>query len=237
MVAEAAPYARCFLWLFCCTVRDPIYIMLHCKKAPTFTGNVLATSVIIRKTVDPLDQWDCVLEWSCRAFTGLPPHPPATWPGLWPFTVLREGGGPARSRKKPRKACDMWSPWLFTSPARSLVKHPLKGEAVSLSHRLCKAKWSTHWRVTKPVIESHRGHQFSKASLTGEPGAIVSVGASPGQVGSKRLTQWTSETVYWSEGAGPPQYITCYLHLLLGIIGDGSIPILSIDTIGHADRR
>jgi hypothetical protein len=51
----------------------------------------------------------------------------------------------------------------------------------------------------------------SKTALTGEPGSIVSVGASPGHkllppwAGSKRLTHWTSETVYWSEAAGPPQ--------------------------------
>jgi hypothetical protein len=31
-----------------------------------------------KQMVDPLDQRDFVLEWSCRAFTGLPP---ATWPG------------------------------------------------------------------------------------------------------------------------------------------------------------
>ncbi len=33
------------------------------------------------------------------------PPPPATWPGLWPVTVLRGGGGPARSRMEPGKAC------------------------------------------------------------------------------------------------------------------------------------
>jgi hypothetical protein len=51
----------------------------------------------------------------------------------------------------------------------------------------------------------------SETSLTGDPGSIVSVGASPrlkprpSLPGNKWLTHWTSETVYWSEAAGPPQ--------------------------------
>jgi hypothetical protein len=54
------------------------------------------------------------------------------------------------------------------------------------------------------------GHQRSKTSLTEEPGSFVSVGASlvreplPFKAGSKRLTHWTSETVYWSEAAWRP---------------------------------
>jgi hypothetical protein len=51
----------------------------------------------------------------------------------------------------------------------------------------------------------------SKTSVTGEPGSIVRVSASPGRT-HKRLTHWTSETVYWSEAAGPPQGSTAAIY-------------------------
>jgi hypothetical protein len=49
--------------------------------------------------------------------------------------------------------------------------------------------------------------QCSETLLTGEPGSIVSAGASPGRevlAGIKRLIYCTSETVNWNEAAGPP---------------------------------
>jgi hypothetical protein len=68
-----------------------------------------------------------------------------------------------------------------------------------------------------PIIASNQGscwgHQCSETTLTGEPGSIVSLGASLGQEllpplpGSKR----TSETVYWSEAAGPSQIHISYI--------------------------
>jgi hypothetical protein len=54
------------------------------------------------------------------------------------------------------------------------------------------------------VIQSSAGTGFL---LTGEAGSIASVSASPGREplppqGSKQLTHWARESVYWSEAAG-----------------------------------
>jgi hypothetical protein len=57
---------------------------------------------------------------------------------------------------------------------------------------------------------SHRGHHYSETALTGNPSSRVWVAPPerdllPLVTGSKRLTHWTSETVYWSEITGLPQ--------------------------------
>ncbi len=57
---------------------------------------------------------------------------------------------------------------------------------------------------------SHRCHHYSETALSGNPSSkvwVASLGRDPlpPLMGSKRLTHWTSETVYWSEIAGPPQ--------------------------------
>ncbi len=62
-----------------------------------------------------------------------------------------------------------------------------------------------NWPINGPSKQA----ECSETSLTGEPGSIVRVNASPGrkalppQAGSKRLILWTCVTVYWSEIAGP----------------------------------
>jgi hypothetical protein len=66
---------------------------------------------------------------------------------------------------------------------------------------------------------SRQGHQCSETSLTGEPDFFASVGASPGlepmppQAGSKQLTHWTSETVYWISAAGLPHHELVFLSV------------------------
>ncbi len=66
--------------------------------------------------------------------------------------------------------------------------------------------------LSELVIRDHVGvsHQWSKTLLTGDPSSKVWVhpwGANrcPPLAGSKSLTHWNSESVNWSEAAGPPQ--------------------------------
>jgi hypothetical protein len=113
--------------------------------------------------VDPLDQWDCVLERNCRASTGLTPsnltgaltgHCLArrrtceecngTGEGMW--CVIKSalhivGAKPSKAPTEGRRSC-----WLFTLLAQSLVKHPLKGGEAN----------------------ARRGYQCSETALTGE---------------------------------------------------------------------
>ncbi len=65
---------------------------------------------------------------------------------------------------------------------------------------------------TRPNDQSHRDHQCSETTLTGESRFHIStpLGIETGSLmtGSKRVTHWTSETVYeCSEIAGSPQYV------------------------------
>ncbi len=94
-----------------------------------------------KQTVVPLDQWDCLLEWSCGASTGLPPsnltgaltgHCVAKrrriykeQNGTGEKHVVCEHVSLSHHRAKPSEAPTEGrrSHWLFTSLVWSLVKH------------------------------------------------------------------------------------------------------------------
>jgi hypothetical protein len=137
----------------------------------------------MKQTVDPLHHWDCVLEWSCRASTALPPPPSNLTGALTVHCVARRR---RTCKEQNRTGEGMWYVIhrLFTSSSRSLVKHPLKADetnrqlfrlsAWSLVKRPMKGDKVSEWK-------SCWGHQCSETSLTGEPGSIVCVGAYPGR--------------------------------------------------------
>ncbi len=81
-----------------------------------------------KQTVDPLDQWDCVVVWNCWASTGFPPS------NLTRARIRDCVRRRRRSRKEwnwTGKVCDVRSSRLFTLLAQSLVNHPLKGVEAS----------------------------------------------------------------------------------------------------------
>jgi hypothetical protein len=135
-----------------------------------------------KQTVDPLDQWDCVLEWGCSASSVFPPST---------LTAGFNGSLCCEEEEYLQGAEWNWGRngkggwWLRSSGDRKL-----RGPIVASDQTSCQ------------------GQQCSETLLTGEPSSIVSVGGIPGTqtatpLGRKqRLTHWTSETVYWSEAQG-----------------------------------
>jgi hypothetical protein len=82
---------------------------------------------------------------------------------------------------------------LFTSLAQSLVKLPIVGTEPR------ERPVINHVRVTNVLTGETRFHS--------ECGCIPGTRSAAPLGGSKRLTHWTNETVFWSEIAGPPQYL------------------------------
>jgi hypothetical protein len=101
--------------------------------------------------VGPLDQWDCVLEWSCRVSSGLPPTPSnltralnsqcvarrrrtckewnGTREGMWCVIMMAFHIVNLKASEEPTEG--QRSRQLFKSLARILVKRPLKGNEAS----------------------------------------------------------------------------------------------------------
>jgi hypothetical protein len=109
------------------------------------------------------------------------------------MSVVKPEGGPVASMKPRQKSC-VRSRGISHCRHESLVT--VRDEAhLQRGHN----------------YQSHRGHQCSETTLTGESRFHIStpLGIESGSLmtGSKGLTHWTSETVYeCSEIAGSPQY-------------------------------
>jgi hypothetical protein len=121
----------------------------------------------------------------CRLSTGLSPSSRL-------FSC--EAGRRTCSKRETRteELCEIKS--AYTLLARSLVKHPLKGnEAAGFSHCQSGAWRCTHWRAVKPVIKTRQGNQCSDTTLTGESRFHIStpLGIEPRSLmtGSKQFPQ------------------------------------------------
>jgi hypothetical protein len=138
-----SPVADHFFWA-------GVHLLAYCKRPPPaltgetwfhcecgcIPGTLTADPLDGKLTIDPLDQWDCVFEWYCRASTRSPPSSRSLTGDLTGHCVARK-----------RRSCKEWNGTKESNSWSQLAFHIVGTKPIEASHCCAepRATDQSHW--------------------------------------------------------------------------------------------